>query len=80
MRVLPGIPLSHVTFTLRVDAVAQEFNETFSIRFPNIPLSNTGLFPTTPVAVFDTLNVTIIDRDGKSALATSDSLLPKGHT
>ena len=55
-----------VTFTHRVDAVAQEFNETFSIVFPNIPLSNTGLFPITPVAIFDTLNVTIIDRDGES--------------
>ena len=66
IRVLPSILLMPVTFTLRVDAVAQEFNETLSIIFPNIPLFNTGLFPRTPEALLDTLNITIIDQDGES--------------
>ena len=65
LRVFTGNYLMAVTFTLVVDAIAQEFNETFSIHLSDIPLSNITLFPTPPIAVYDTLNVTIIDRDGE---------------
>lgn len=65
IRVLPNIPLSPVTFTLRVDSISQEMNETFSISFFSLPLSDAGLFPIPPTNI-GRLDGTIIDADGKS--------------
>ena len=59
-------PLSSVAFTLRVDGVTQELNETFTLRvLLGTSLSNPRLFPITPLRIVDTLNGTIIDKESE---------------
>ena len=61
IRPLSSSPLVPVFFTLRVDGVSQEINETFSITLT----LNPGTTTPAPVDFFPTVTVTIIDQDGK---------------
>ena len=66
IRTTPVAPLTSVAFTLRVDGVAQELNEMFtlSILLGN-NLNNIRIFPETPLRIVDTLNGTIIDEESE---------------
>ena len=59
IRPLASSPLVPVFFTLRVDGVSQEINETFSITLTLNPGT------TAPVDFFPTVTVSITDRDGE---------------
>lgn len=62
IRIIPDFPLALVTFTLRVDGISQEADETFKFSFANLQLSNSGLFPTLPISIGE-MNGTIVDSD-----------------
>lgn len=64
IRLFPQVPIQSVTFTLTVDAISQEINETFIISFLSLPLSDSSLFPTAPANI-GRLDGTIIDADCK---------------
>ena len=59
IRPLASSPLVSVFFTLRVDGVSQEINETFSITLTLNPGT------TVPADFFPTVTVSIIDQDGE---------------
>ena len=59
IRPLPSAPLEPVFFTLRVDGVSQEINETFNI---TLTLNNGT---TVPADFFPTVTVSIIDQDSE---------------
>lgn len=60
IRPVPGFLVQPVTFILMMDAVAQEINETFTLKL----VYETSLFGPND-EVRDELNVTIIDADSK---------------
>ena len=61
IRPLAGSPLVPVFFTLRVDGVSQEINETFSITLT----LNPGTTTPGPADFSPTVTVCIIDQDGE---------------
>ena len=63
IRLFPSTPLSDISFTLINDAIGQENNETFQLRFDTIPSTAANQISEEPFAVRDTLNATIIDND-----------------
>ena len=62
----PSTPLSDISFTFINDAIGQENNETFQLRFNTIPSTAAGQISEEPFVTRDTLNATIIDDDSKS--------------
>lgn len=66
-RILPGQAFAPVRFTLPIDKVAQEENETFSLSISGFDYSKLGENYT----IIQTLNVTIIDGDGKLSLSST---------
>ena len=65
IRLFPSIPLSDIRFTFINDAIGQENNETFQLRFNTIPSTANGQIIEEPLAVHDTLNATILDGDSE---------------
>ena len=65
IRLFPSIPLGDFSFTFINDAIGQENNETFQLRFDFIPSTASGQIIEEPFAVHDTLDATIIDSDGE---------------
>ena len=62
IRIIPDFPMAEVIFSLLVDGIAQEIDETFKLSFANLQLSDRGLFPTRPISV-GKMNGTIVDND-----------------
>ena len=62
---LPISPLGTASITLQVDGVSQECNETFSIEFTGLDLTDTFLFPPGVPVTVNHLNGTIIDGSRK---------------
>ena len=66
IRPVRPLPLSQISLTFRLDGVAQEFNETFSIEFENFNADNSSFFPLPsqfPDITIGHLNGTIVDQD-----------------
>ena len=61
----PSTPLSDISFTFINDAIGQENNETFQLRFNTIPSTAANQISEEPFAIYDTLSATIIDGDSE---------------
>ena len=70
IRLFPSTPLSNISFTFINDAIGQENNETFQLRFDTIPSTATGQISEEPLAIRDTLSATIIDDDSELHIHT----------
>ena len=66
----PGEVFHPVRFILRLDGVAQEGNETFSLSISNLDLQQITTF-------IDTMNGTIVDSDGMWDIANRGSVKAK---
>ena len=75
IRLFPSIPLGDISFTFINDAIGQENNETFQLRFNTIPSTATGQILEEPFAIRNPLITTIIDGDGKSILRGREAVL-----
>ena len=58
-------PLRSFQITLTVDGISQEFDETFSIEFSQVDLTDFFLFPDEAPVTINSLEGTIIDQDGE---------------
>lgn len=61
----PSNPLQTIEITFVVDGISQEFNETFSIKFASLDLTDASLFPNGAPVTLQNFSGTIIDQDSK---------------